>query len=153
MGGEDADSGQRIANQIAELVGAINDQTNAVPEDKSGERIADQLAELVGAVSKKNTSASRVPSPKTVNNAAQNIANQIALLINAANKQSNPISITNAPSKAFDDVLEVLNGTITHTLIPLVRRMDNRIAQDAEAHQMIEKLRSDVSKLKRRDKK
>ena len=151
MGGEDADSGQRIANQIAELVGAINDQTNAVPEDKSGERIADQIAQLVGAISKKNTS--KIPVPKTHTNAAQNIANQIALLINAVNKQSNPISITNAPSKAFDDVLEILNGTITHTLIPLVRRMDNRIAQDAEAHQMIEKLRSDVRKLKARDKK
>lgn len=62
-------------------------------------------------------------------------------------------SITNAPSKAFDDVLEILNGTITHMLVPLIRRMDNRIAQDVEAHRLIKNLRADVTKLKTRDKK
>jgi len=58
------------------------------------------------------------------------------------------ISITNTPSPEFAQVLETLSATINSTLFPLVRSMDNRIAQDVKAHSELKQLSNEVQELK-----
>jgi len=60
------------------------------------------------------------------------------------------ISITNTPSPEFAQVLQTLSNTIDSTLFPLVRSMDNRIAQDVKAHSELRQLADEVEKLKQK---
>ena len=81
--------------------------------------------------------------------AAQRIASQIAELADVMKVQQTEVSITNTPSPEFTAVLDTLHDTIENTLFPLVRSMDQRIAQDIDAHSQLKRLVNEVEAIKR----
>ncbi|MFK7888134.1 MAG: DNA repair ATPase [Gammaproteobacteria bacterium] len=125
FGGDDADAGQRIAAQLADLVEGITS---------------------LGADLKPNGAAEL--DRQSQQTSAQLISRSLEELGKAVASQETTVAITNAPSKEFSDTLHALNQTIEHTLFPLVRSMDKRIALDLEAREQLTQLARDVDALK-----
>jgi len=126
LGGDGADGATRISSQLADLV--------------DGVKVLGTVVQPNGAID-----AAREHHAKTV----KLIGESLGQLSDAVKEQKTAISITNTPSEEFAEVLRTLNDTIEHTLFPLVRSMDNRIAQDIDAHTQLKRLSEDVSALKR----
>ncbi len=126
MGGDDTDAGLRIAAQIGDLVQGISALGAAL--------------EPAGPLSKQHTEYVQT---------ADKIKKSLDALGSAVKSHKSSVSITNRPSKEFAQVLGTLNETIEHTLFPLVRSMDKRIALDVAAHEKLKGLAEDVSELKK----
>lgn len=126
FGGDDADAGQRIAAQLADLVEGISSLgTDLKP---NGAADADRKA--------------RAASAKMISGSLDKLGAAVA-------KQKTSVSVTNKPSKEFAQILTTLNETIEHTLFPLVRSMDKRIALDIAARDKLRKLAREVEALKK----
>ncbi len=125
FGGDEADTGQRIAAQLADLVDGI---TN------------------LGSDLKPNGAAKL--DRKAHASSAKLISSSLDKLGDAVASKKTTVSVTNKPSKEFAQTLDALNETIEHTLFPLVRSMDKRIALDIEAHDKLRKLAQEVEALK-----
>ena len=125
FGGDDADAGQRIAAQLADLVEGVSS---------------------LGAEFKANGSAEL--DRKVQSDSAKVISSSLEKLGDAIAKQKTTVSVTNKPSKEFAQILSTLNETIEHTLFPLVRSMDKRIAMDMAAREKLKKLAREVEALK-----
>jgi hypothetical protein len=121
FGGDEADAGQRIAAQLADLVAGIADLK------PNGAMELDREA--------------RASSAKLISQSLDKLGD-------AVSKQKTMVSVTNKPSKEFAEILTTLNETIEHTLFPLVRSMDKRIALDIAARDKLRKLAQDVEALK-----
>ena len=124
LGGDDADVGLRISAQLADLVANVG---------QLGEQLRPNGA-LTALTSENARSAA------TLSGALEGIRESIANSTVAVNVRSEA-------SPELGDALRTLNQTIEHTLFPLVRSMDKRIAQDLEAHERLERLASDVADL------
>ncbi|MEO0576684.1 MAG: DNA repair ATPase [Pseudomonadota bacterium] len=127
FGGDEGDVGNRIAVGLSDLV----------------ERVGSLGDEL-----KPNGALTALQEHNAQSAAAMQDA--IQSLSAAVEKQKTTVNVTNKPSKEFGEILTALNNTIEHTLFPLVRSMDKRIAQDIEAHDKLEQLSRDVQTLKER---
>ena len=125
FGGDEADTGQRIVAQLSDLV----------------EGISSLSSEL-----KPNGAARLDREARTAS--AQMISGSLEKLGEAIAKQKTTVSVTNKPSKEFQQVLSALNDTIEHTLFPLVRSMDKRIALDIAARDKLRELSQEVKALK-----
>ena len=128
MGGDDTDAGQRIVAQLADLVNGVGTLGDNMKPNGALEAQIKQQAE----------------SAKVLRSSLDAIGESVQ-----QQKQAQ-ISITNTPSAEFAQVLQTLNETIEQTLFPLVRSMDNRIAQDVSAISDLKQLSSEVRELKRR---
>ncbi len=128
MGGDEADAGQRIVAQLSDLVSGVGTLgENLKPNGALEAQIKQQ-----------------VESAKVIRESLDAIGESVQ------QQKRSHISITNQPSAEFAEVLKTLNETIEHTLFPLVRSMDNRIAQDVNALSELKLLSNEVSELKRR---
>jgi hypothetical protein len=125
FGGDDADAGQKIVAQLADLVDGITSLGAEITGNGKAELDRDAQ------------SAS-----------AQLISGSLDKLGDAVANQKTTISVTSKPSKEFAQILSALNETIEHTLFPLVRSMDKRIALDIAARDRLRTLARDVEKLK-----
>ncbi|MDH5619294.1 MAG: DNA repair ATPase [Gammaproteobacteria bacterium] len=128
FGGDEADAGQRIAAQLADLVEGLS---------------------TLGSELKPNGAAEM--DRKARASSAKLISRSLEKLGEAVSNQKTTVSVTNKPSKEFADTLSALNETIRHTLFPLVRSMDKRIALDIAARDKLRKLAQDVEALKKGD--
>jgi len=128
MGGDSADAGQRIATQLADLVEGVGSLGENLKSGDVREAQMQQQAESASVLR------------ESLNAIGKSVQEQ---------KRSH-ISITNTPSPEFAKVLKTLGDTIENTLFPLVRSMDNRIAQDVKAHSDLKQLSDDVLELKRK---
>ena len=126
FGGDEADTGQRIVAQLSDLVEGLG-------------RLSSDL--------KPNGEAKLDRDTQTAS--AAMISSSLEKLGDAIAKQKTSVSITNKPSKEFEQVLTALNETIEHTLFPLVRSMDKRIAMDMAARDKLNELSREVEALKR----
>ncbi|MEL7538177.1 MAG: DNA repair ATPase [Pseudomonadota bacterium] len=127
LGGDKSDVGTRISAQLADLV----DNVGSLGEQLQPNGVLTELR------------AQSAKSSETLGAALDALRESIA-------EQKTTVNVTSKPSKEFGAVLETLNETIQHTLFPLVRSMDKRIAQDLEAHEKLEQLANDVASLKNR---
>ena len=125
FGGDDADAGQRIVAQLADLVEGITSLGTEIASNGK--------AELDRSTQSK--------SAKLISGSLDKLGEAIA-------KQKTTVSVTSKPSKEFAKILSTLNETIEHTLFPLVRSMDKRIALDIAARDKLRTLARDVQKLK-----
>ncbi|MEL7311902.1 MAG: DNA repair ATPase [Pseudomonadota bacterium] len=125
MGGDESDVGTRITAQLADLVSNVG---------TLGEQLKPNgvLTEL----RRGNDASSEV------------LTNALDALRHSIDQQKTTVNVTSQPSPEFGEVLKTLNDTIEHTLFPLVRSMDMRIAQDIEAYKKLEGLIADVETLK-----
>jgi len=128
MGGDDTDAGQRIVAQLADLVDGVGTLGTNLKPNGTLEASVKQQAE----------------SARTLRESLDKIGESVKL------QQQPHVSITNTPSPEFAEVLKTLGDTIENTLFPLVRSMDNRIAQDVKAHSELRKLSEEVQELKQR---
>ncbi len=128
MGGDDTDAGQRIVAQLADLVDGVGTLGTNLKPNGVMEASVKQQAE----------------SARALRDSLDKISESVKL------QQQPQVSITNTPSPEFANVLKTLGETIEHTLFPLVRSMDNRIAQDVKAHSELRKLSEEVQLLKQR---
>ena len=126
FGGDEADVGQRIAAQLADLVDGIT---------------------TLGSDLKPNGAAEL--DRKARASSAELISSSLDKLGEAVANQKTTVAVTNKPSKEFAQTLSALNETIEHTLFPLVRSMDKRIALDIAARDKLRKLARDVEALKK----
>ena len=127
MGGDESDAGQRIVAQLADLVEGVTTMGDNLKPNGAMEAQLKQQAE----------------SAKVLRESLDAIGESVQ------QQKRSHISITNTPSAEFAEVLRTLSETIEHTLFPLVRSMDNRIAQDVKAHSELNKLSVEVQELKR----
>lgn len=128
MGGDSTDAGQRIVAQLSHLVDGVGTLGESL---KPNGALESQLAQQAKS--------------------AKGLRESLDAIGQSVQQQRQPnVNITNTPSPEFAKVLETLSETIESTLFPLVRSMDNRIAQDIEAHSELKKLAEDVSELKQR---
>ncbi|MCH9694550.1 MAG: DNA repair ATPase [Gammaproteobacteria bacterium] len=125
IGGDEADTGQRIVAQLSDLVEGISSLSSDLRPN--GAATLDR--------------ESRAASAEMVSGSLEKLGDAIA-------KQKTSVTVTNKPSKEFQQVLMTLNETIEHTLFPLVRSMDKRIALDIAARDKLRKLSRDVEALK-----
>ncbi len=128
MGGDSSDAGQRIVAQLVDLVDGVGSLSENLKPNEA----------LQAQIKQQSESA-------TVLRASLDAINESV----QQQKQSN-ISITNTPSPEFAQVLQTLSETINSTLFPLVRSMDNRIAQDVKAHSELKQLADEVQELKQK---
>ncbi len=128
MGGDSSDAGQRIVAQLTDLVNGVSTLgENLKPNGALEAQLQQQAA-----------------SAKTLRESLDAIGQSVQ-------QQRQPhVTITNTPSPEFAKVLETLSETIESTLFPLVRSMDNRIAQDIQAHSELKQLSEEVQALKQR---
>ncbi|MDJ0760032.1 MAG: DNA repair ATPase [Woeseiaceae bacterium] len=126
FGGDEADTGQRIVAQLADLVEGITSLSSDL----------------------KPNGAAKLDREARAASAAM-ISDSLVKLGEAIGKQKTAVSVTNKPSKEFQQVLTTLNDTIENTLFPLVRSMDKRIALDMAARDELKKLSKEVEALKR----
>lgn len=128
MGGDDTDAGQRIVAQLADLVDGVGTLGTNLKPNGTLEASVKQQGEYARALRE----------------SLDKIGESVKL------QQQPHVSITNTPSPEFAEVLKTLGDTIENTLFPLVRSMDNRIAQDVKAHSDLRKLSEEVQELKQR---
>ena len=128
MGGDEGDAGQRIVAQLADLVDGVGAMGDNLKPNGALEAQIEQQAE----------------SAKVLRESLDAIGESVQ------QQKRSHISITNTPSPEFAEVLQTLSTTIEHTLFPLVRSMDNRIAQDVKAHSELKQLSGEVDALKRK---
>ncbi len=126
FGGDEADTGQRIVAQLSDLVEGIGSLSSDLKPN--GAATLDREA--------------RAESAKLISGSLEKLSEAVA-------KQKTSVSVVNKPSKEFQQVLTALNETIEHTLFPLVRSMDKRIALDIAARDKLRKLSQEVEALKR----
>ena len=126
FGGDEADTGQRIVAQLADIVEGIGDLSSDLKPN--GEAKLDREA--------------RASSAEMISGSLEKLGDAIA-------KQKTTVSVTNKPSKEFAQILSALNETIENTLFPLVRSMDKRIALDIAARDKLRKLSQEVEALKK----
>ncbi len=126
FGGDEADTGQRIVAQLADLVEGISGLSSDLRPKGSAE--LDREA--------------RATSAEMISGSLEKLGEVIA-------GQKMSVSVTNKPSKEFAQILSALNETIENTLFPLVRSMDKRIALDIAARDKLRKLSQDVEALRR----
>lgn len=127
MGGDSSDAGQRIVAQLADLVDGVGSLGESMKPNGALEARIKQQAE----------------SAKALRESLDVIGESVQ------QQKRSHVSITNTPSPEFAEVLKTLSETIEQTLFPLVRSMDNRIAQDVKAHSELRQLSSEVNELKR----
>lgn len=128
MGGDSSDAGQRIVAQLVDLVDGVGSLGENMKPNGALEAQIKQQAESAAFLR------------ESLDAIGESVQQQ---------KRSH-ISITNTPSPEFAQVLQTLSETIENTLFPLVRSMDNRIAQDVTAHSELKQLSNEVHELKRR---
>jgi len=128
MGGDSSDAGQRIVAQLVDLVDGVGSLSENLKPNGALEAQIKQQAE----------------SAKVLRDSLDAIGESVQ------QQKRSHISITNTASPEFSEVLRTLSETIENTLFPLVRSMDNRIAQDVNAHSELNKLSGEVHELKRR---
>jgi len=128
MGGDSSDAGQRIVAQLADLVNGVGTLGESLKPNGALEAQLEQQA----------------ASAKTLRESLD------AIGLSVQQQKAPQVSITNTPSPEFAKVLETLSETIESTLFPLVRSMDNRIAQDVQAHSELKQLSEEVRTLKQR---
>lgn len=128
MGGDSTDAGQRIVSQLADLVDGVGTLGDNLKPNGALEAQLQQQTETARA-----------------------LRDSLDKIGESVRQQQSQVSITNTPSPEFAKVLETLTSTIEHTLFPLVRSMDTRIAQDVEAHRTLNQLYADVSVLKQKN--
>jgi len=126
MGGDSSDAGQRIVAQLADLVDGVGTLSEQMKPNGTVEAQMKQQAESAMVLR----------------------ASLDAIGESVKQQKRSHISITNTPSPEFAQVLETLSATINSTLFPLVRSMDNRIAQDVKAHSELKQLSNEVQELK-----
>ena len=122
MGGDSSDAGQRIVAQLADLVDGVGTLSENLKPNGALDAQLEQQAQ-----------------------SAKDLRESLDAIGQSVQQQKQPqVSITNTPSPEFARVLTTLSETIENTLFPLVRSMDNRIAQDIEAHSELKKLSEEV---------
>ncbi|MEL6868973.1 MAG: DNA repair ATPase [Pseudomonadota bacterium] len=118
-------------------------------EEDVGNRIAMQLSDLVETIDGMGNPGDTLAELRQHNlQATDSLREALEALRTAVAEQQTTVNVTSEPSKEFGEVLSALNTTIEHTLFPLVRSMDKRIAQDLEAHNKLDKLGQEVELLK-----
>jgi len=156
---ESMSAGQKISNQLGDLVetmGAgqkISTQLGDLVETMhAGQKISTQLGELVERVGTVgNGLASKDDAAAQIKNrtaTAMLIRDSLKKVSQSLEAQQTHVAITNTPSEEFSEVLRTLSETVEHTLFPLVRSMDSRIAQDVKAHRKLNKLAKEFNVLK-----
>jgi len=135
-------SGQKISAQLGDLVETMG----------SGQKISAQLSDLVSSVGTMSdgllANGDNKAAIKTQKLAAIMVRDSLKELGKTLEAQQTNVAITDTPSEEFSETLRTLSETIEHTLFPLVRSMDSRIAQDVKARRKLNKLSKEFIELK-----
>jgi len=161
MGGDASDSGQRIVAQLVDLVDGVGVLGENMKPNGELEAQLKHQTETAQAQMQHQTASAEAQmkhQAETINaqmkqqaESAKVLRASLAAIGESVDQQKRShISITNTPSAEFAQVLQTLSKTIDTTLFPLVRSMDNRIAQDVKAHSELKQLAEEVQKLKRK---
>jgi hypothetical protein len=139
LGGDDTDSGERIAMQLVDLVsqiGGIKDALSAKENLK-----ADLNAEAQAA----HTSAQPEPQ-STVDNSVV-IQQGLEQLIQALTHLKLPVpqvEVVNQPVPGIDKLLTTLADTFENSFLPLVKVMDGKINIDLGTHDKMHEISRDL---------
>ena len=119
MGGDDADTGQKIVAQLVDLAEGIKDISKA--------------ANYIGKASGKTAIANRKEIEQDAAQDARLVSAIEHLKEAVANNQAK-VEVINQPVPGMDKVLRVLAKTIEETIFPLVRSMDKKMEIDLRTH-------------------
>jgi len=150
MGGDSSDSGQRIVAQLADLVDGVGTLGESMKPNGELEAQMKHQTQTAEAQMKHQSETIEAQMKQQAESAKVLRASLEAIGESVDQQKRSHISITNTPSLEFAQVLKTLTDTIENTLFPLVRSMDNRIAQDVEAHSELKQLVNEVAVLKQR---
>lgn len=130
MGGDDADTGNKIVVQLADLVGGVR-----------------QLADAAGKPAIVEADA---PSKMQREDAQQQLLLELVAKIQAAIAANRPqVEVISQPVPGLDKLLVTLTESIEQSLFPIVRSMDKKLEIDLRTHykmQDISKQLADIEK-------
>lgn len=122
MGGDSADTGQKIIVQLADMAEGVN-KIAALAEHKP----------------------EPVASPATQDSAVAQLVNQsLQRLEKLAQPASPKVEVVNQPLPGLDKVLGVLAQTLEGAILPLVRNMDKKLDIDLRNHEKIEQVAQQI---------
>lgn len=129
MGGDDADTGNKIVVQLADLVGGVR-----------------QLTEVARAP----VSGSDMETERDRQNSQQQLLLELITKVQAAIAANRPqVEVINQPVPGLDKLLKTLTDSIEQSLYPIVRSMDKKLEIDLRTHykmQDISKQLADIEK-------
>lgn len=131
LGGDDADSGQKIVSQMLDLTSEMKNIAHAAASISDQAKTQDRLKEKIVKLERNNED---INSNKKLENQAVliNTLNEIKQAI-VANETS--VEVVNQPVPGMDQLLRVLATTIESSIYPLVRSMDKKLDIDLRTHE------------------
>ena len=157
MGGDDADSTTKLANQLAEVAGHMEDISGTLSQgiDLKAEQISQHKSEqkVEQKVATIETQATADLSVKHLASISQslrqsvNYGEQLASLLGALQtvseslgKAEYKVEVINQPVPGFDRVLGSMADTIEHSIYPLVKVMEGKLGLDLRTHDKLEEV-------------
>lgn len=144
MGGDDADSTTKLANQVAQVAGhmeTISGTLSQGMEQKAGDRsapVTDPTADL---------SVRHLASISKSLRQNVNYGDQLSALLSALQSVSDSlgsaqykIEVVNQPVPGVDRVLSSMADTIEHSIYPLVKVMEGKLGLDLRTHDKLEEV-------------
>lgn len=125
MGGDDADTGNKIVVQLADLVGGVRDLAETARTPNTPDRDSEVQAE------------------QQRQDAQQKLLLELVSKIQAAIAANRPsVEVINQPVPGLDKLLQTLTASIEQSLYPIVRSMDKKLEIDLRTHYKMQ----DISK-------
>ncbi|MBU2986235.1 DNA repair ATPase [Saccharophagus degradans] len=140
MGGDDADTGQKVVAQLVDLVQGVN-HIATTAESRAQEMLAAANDDAAAKKAQRDSKLLRLALGK--------FGDGLNALASGLNKpaEAPKVEVVNQPVPGLDKILSVLAETIEHSIFPLVRSMDKKLDIDLRTHEKMSEVSSRLREL------
>jgi len=138
MGGDDADTGQKVVGQLLDLAGSVQ----AIAESTSS---ISREARVQNSLSKHSIDIERKDSDNT--HVEQAVVTMLGEIKQAISENQSSVEVINEPVPGIDKLLGVLASTIESSIYPLIRSMDKKLDIDLRTHEKMREVSLQLDQL------